>query len=283
MNLKEKLQRLVLRYRMIKNHPISSQSPFKAMLRYLSFNIYQLISPKPRIYNWVGGLKFYAEKGDAGIVGNIYYRLMDYEDSKFLLDTLNNEDVFVDVGANLGHYSMLASGICKSKVIAIEPISHTVNKLKKNLELNKLLEKVTILKYGVGDKNEELNFTTNKNVMNGVVKNGANSTTKIKVKTLNHLLKNVSPTCIKIDVEGYEYNVIKGAHDIFRNPSLKYLLIEFNNSGEKFGFHDEDVYQLILDYNFVPVKYDVENKSILPIESYNTHKFNTLFIRKDFD
>lgn len=130
---------------MIKNHPLSGSAPLHGFFRYLSFNISQTICRKPKIYNWIDGLKFYAEKGDAGIVGNIYYKLMDYEDSMFLIHHLKRDELFVDVGANLGHYSLIAGGICKAKVMAIEPIEDTVLKLKKNLRLNNLTDKVSVL------------------------------------------------------------------------------------------------------------------------------------------
>lgn len=117
--------------------------------------------------------------------------------------------------------------------------------------------------------------------MNSVSINQNKNTVKIEVKTLDELLKNINPTFIKIDVEGYEYNVIKGAKQVFSNSSLKYLLVEFNNSGGKFKFNDDDVYRMILDYDFIPINYNVDMKTISVINSYNVHKFNTLFIRKN--
>ncbi len=281
MKLLKQIDRVLLRYRMIKKHPITKASPLKGLFRYFHFNITQTILKKPRVYNWIQGLKFYAEKGDAGLVGNIYYKLMDYEDSMFLIKHLKANDVFVDVGANLGHYTMLASGICKAKSFAIEPIESTLIKLEKNIKLNKLENKVALLNYGIGDKNEILNFTTHKTVMNSVSLSEDSNTVKIEVKTLNELLKNESPTFIKIDVEGYEYKVLKGANEILKKPSLKYLLIEFNNSGAKFDLKDEDVFKLITEYGFLPIRYNLEKKEINVIKSYNTDKFNTLFIRNE--
>lgn len=281
MKLTKQIDRVLLRYRMIKKHPLTKASPLIGLFRYFHFNISQTIIKKPRVYKWIQGLKFYVEKGDAGLVGNVYYKLMDYEDSVFLINNLKSNDVFVDVGANLGHYTMLASGICKAKSIAIEPIKSTSVKLEKNIALNKLENKVTLLNLGVGDKNETLNFTTNKTVMNSVSLVENNNTVKIKVKTLNELLKDVNPTFIKIDVEGYEYKVLKGADEILKKGSLKYLLIEFNNSGVKFNLKDKDVFKLITEYGFLPIRYNTEKKEINIINSYNTDKFNTLFIRSE--
>lgn len=280
MKLNKGIKRILLRYRAIQKHPLTKSNPFMGLLRYLYFNISQSISRKPRKYKWIKGLEFYAEKGDAGLVGNIYYKLMDYEDSMFLIDHLTENDVFVDVGANLGHYTLLASGISKAKTIAIEPIESTRLKLDKNIEINKLENKVTVLKYGVGDKNEILHFTTDKTVMNSVALEKNSNTVEIEVKTLNELLRDISPTFIKIDVEGYEYNVLKGALDVLEKDSLKYLMVEFNNSGQQFNIEDEDVFNLILKYNFKPIRYTVNTKEVITIDSFNKDKFNTLFIRE---
>ena len=282
MKLTKIINKLLLRYKTIKKHPLTKSSPFKASYRYLYFNISQTLFLKPRVFNWIKGLKFYAEKGDAGLVGNIYYKLMDYEDSMFLIDHLRKGDLFVDVGSNLGHYTLLASGICDADVISIEPIKSTVIKLKKNVEINNLSNKVSILNYGVGDKHEILNFTTNKTAMNSVSLKESVHTDKVEVKILDEILKNYKPTFIKIDVEGYEYNVLKGALNILKSPSLKYLMVEFNESGKKFNLNDDDVFNLIVEYGFIPIEYNVNKQEINILSSYNTDKFNTLFIHKNF-
>ncbi|WP_282147596.1 FkbM family methyltransferase [Algibacter lectus] len=279
MNIRKSFSRIVLRYNTIKAHPLTKYASLKGLYRYLIFNLSQTIKKRPQVYDWINGLQFYAEKGDAGIVGNIYYKLMDYEDSMFLLDHLKKEDLFVDVGANLGHYTLLASGICQSKTIAIEPIVTTLIKLKNNIVLNNLEKKVSVLAMGVGDAKETLNFTTNNTVMNTVSLTENSNTVKIEVDTLDSILENQAPSFIKIDVEGYEYKVLKGASHVLQQPQLKFLLIEFNNSGAKFNLKDEDVFELITQNGFKPIRYNPISKEIRTIKSYNRDKFNTLFIR----
>ena len=281
MKFKKGVKRIALRYKMIKNHPISGKAPFLGFLRYIKFNSIQSLFPKKRVYNWINGLKFYAQKGDAGLVGNIYYKLMDYEESTFLMHYLNENELFVDVGANLGQFTLLASGVCKANAIAIEPIPQTVLELKKNITLNSLENKVTVLNCGISDKKGLLNFTTDKSVMNAVALTSSSRTLEVKVDTLDHLLLNKEPVFIKIDVEGFELNVLKGANETLNKASLKYVMVEFNNSGAQYGFEDAEVYNLILQYNFVPIRYNVEQKSITKLLSFNTDKFNTLFIKKE--
>ena len=67
-----------------KSHPLTHKDVGLALYRYLKFNTIQKIYPKVRLYNWIDNLKFYAKIGDAGIVGNIYFKLL-----VLMLDTIH--------------------------------------------------------------------------------------------------------------------------------------------------------------------------------------------------
>lgn len=269
------------RFLSFRKHPLTKNNPYSALYRYCKFNISQWIYPKVRIYNWIGGLKFYAQRGEAGIVANIYFKLFDYEDSMFLIHHLNEEELFVDIGANVGHYSLLAAGICNAEVIAFEPIPFTFEKLKRNIKLNRLTNKINSYNIGLGAENSNMDFTYTKGVMNSIAKDYDTNTVRIKTKKLDDVLINSIPVFIKIDVEGYEYFVLKGAENVLRSISLKYIIIEFNFSSSNFGFTNDEIFQLLLSYNFVPIEYDVERREMQLIDSYNLKKFNTIFVKKD--
>lgn len=274
--VRNKLQRTL---RDLRRHPLTKEQVGKGLWRYVWFNIVQGIYPKRRVYRWVPGLKFYARKGNAGIVANIYFKLRDFEESTFLVDHLNPGELFIDVGANVGHFTMLAAGVCKAKVIAFEPIPSTFTELEENLQLNNLESLALALNFGVGNLNTKLNFTSQKDVLNRVAIEGDEQVISVEVKRLDDLLQNEMPVFIKIDVEGYEYNVILGALNTFKKPSLKYLLIEFNYSSDNFGSRNDEIFQMLLEMDFVPVQYTLDKKIVL-LHDYNRNKANTLFIKK---
>ncbi|UFH35701.1 FkbM family methyltransferase [Flavobacterium acetivorans] len=196
-----------------------------------------------------------------GIVVNIYFRLFDYEDSMFLLHHLKKNHLFIDIGANVGHYSLLAAGICESRVIAFEPIPSAFSKLKKNIDLNNLNGKVKIFNLGIGDENTFLNFTTNRDAMNSVAQEYDSEIIRVGVKTLDAILEGEKPTFLKIDVEGYEYFVLKGAKRVLANESLKYIIIELNFLSAKFGHTNQEIFELLTANDFVPIKYDAKKKN----------------------
>ena len=69
--------------------------------------------------------------GDSGMIGNYYFFLRDYEESLFLIDYLSPSDTFVDIGSNLGHYTLLSSGLVGARTICIEPVNETLLKWEK--------------------------------------------------------------------------------------------------------------------------------------------------------
>lgn len=279
--IKTVLKKLKKRRKKFASHPLMKGNANGALFRYIVFNTIQTLKPKARVYNWIQGLKFYAKKGDAGIVSNIYIKLADYEDSMFLMKHLDANELFVDIGANVGHFSLLASGIAKAKTIAIEPIPNTYEKLVKNIQLNHLEAFVTCLNIGLGEKVGELKFTKGFDVMNRVALENENvPTMTIPVKKLDDILKDEQPTFLKIDVEGFEYFVLKGATETLNKSSLKYILLEFNDSGSKFGISDQKVFDFVTSFGFKPLVYDVENDNITIEKSFRKDKFNTIFIRE---
>ena len=56
-----------------------------------------------------------------GATGNIYAGLHEFADMAFTLHFLRPDDLFLDVGANIGSYTLLASGVCKARTISFEP------------------------------------------------------------------------------------------------------------------------------------------------------------------
>ncbi len=106
---------------------------------------------------------------------------------------------------------MISSGICYSKSISIEPVKKTFDRLKMNIELNKL-RNVKFHNLGVSDSEGELFISNDMGSMNRIINKVSDDNCElIQVTTLDKLLiseKNIS--LIKIDVEGYEKQVLIG-------------------------------------------------------------------------
>ena len=142
LNIKNKIKE---RYQQIANHPLV-KNPIIGLIKYIFLNIIIRIYNKPIKIKWINNLRYYLSIGDSGMIGNYYFFISDYEESIFLMHYLTAKDLFIDVGSNHGHYTMISSGICNSKSISIEPVKKTFKRLmwrtgKSNGEKLSLLQK----------------------------------------------------------------------------------------------------------------------------------------------
>ena len=94
----------------IDTHPLSGRHKFKGYSRFFLWQIGQFFFPHERVVPFVGGTRLSVKKGMAGATGNIYTGLHDFSDMGFLLHVLRKDDLFFDIGSNVGSYTILASG-----------------------------------------------------------------------------------------------------------------------------------------------------------------------------
>ena len=267
------------RYLQFVIHPLV-KNPFIALVKYFYLNSIIRIYRKPIKIKWLNNLRYYLTLGDSSIIGNYYFFIDDYEESIFLIHYLADKDLFIDVGSNHGHYTMIASGICNSKSYSIEPVKKTYSRLKMNIELNKL-DNVFPYNLGISDSNGELYISNNKGAMNRIIHNiSDNNYELIQVTTLDKLLiseKNIS--LIKIDVEGYEKQVLKGCKETLKNPNLNVIIIELNESNQQFDYDENETISILKKNGFLPYKYKYPDNRLVPLEKKNFDSFNTIFIR----
>lgn len=265
----------------ILSHPLGKRHPFKSIFRFLLWQFQSNITPSKFIVKeYLEGVKFYARKGLTGITGNIYSGLHEFNDMAFLLHLLNKNDIFFDIGANAGSYTLLASGVCGAKSIAIEPIPSTFRVLKKNIELNALFNKVSLINSGAGSEEGMAVFSSDNDTTNHVIKgeiNNAAHSLKVPVIAIDSLLNKAMPILIKIDVEGYETEVLKGMEQTLLSPALKAIIIELNGSGERYGFDEQEIHKLLLENGFNLFSYDPFKRLLEVAEE--TSDFNNIYCR----
>src|SRR6478736_3899938 len=140
----------------VTGHPLNENQKASAVLRFLSWQLRSRISSKPYLHSFIGDTKLIVKKGMTGATGNIYNGLHEFHDMAFLLHYLREDDLFVDVGANTGVYTVLASGHIKSKTIAVEPIPSTFHHMLNNINVNRINDKVDALNIGLGGADGKL-------------------------------------------------------------------------------------------------------------------------------
>ncbi len=274
------LKKILIPFRFIKNHPLTKDAPLKAFLRFVKWQISSLKSQKMIVFEWVNGLKLNVKKGMHGATGCIYVGLPEFDDMSFLLHFLNKQDQFLDIGANIGVYSLLASGINKCNTISFEPVPSTFKYLVDNIEINQLGNAIDAKNIGLSSKEDNLFFTKSQDTVNHVVEFESDDTVKVSVQALDQISipQDIKDILIKLDVEGFELNVLNGAINLLADSRLKALIVELNGSGEKYGFKDSEVDKKLMENGFIRFDYNPFKRSLSSKDRFNKEG-NTLYIR----
>ena len=141
----------------------------------------------------------------------IYDRLSEFIPSK--------DDVVVDIGAQCGDFSLLcASYYGVKEVHSFEPLAGNFEKLETNIKLNKA-DQVIAYNFAVGSTNSIEKIYWDGDMM---CKSETNNFENITVKTLDSF--KLHPTILKIDVEGFELDVLGGAKETIMGEKPKIIL-----------------------------------------------------------
>jgi FkbM family methyltransferase len=266
------------------NHELVKANKLKAISRFIMWQVKSRILRRNFVHNWVEESKFYVKNGETGLTQNIYVGLAEFEDMSFLLHLLQEDDYFIDVGSNSGSYSILGGAVTGARVIAIEPVRETYERLVRNLVLNCLEATSTALNVGLGSEFGFLSMTSALDTTNQIVIGETHSgTVQVEITTLDEIAKNLDPVLIKIDVEGWETEVLIGGFKTLQKPKLLGLILELNESGLRYGFSDSEILRILSDFNFAPYSYDPFSRSLKKLQGKNTKGANTIFIRNEVE
>lgn len=220
-------------------------------------------------------------RGMTGATGNYYAGLHEFEDMAFVVNLLRPDDLFIDIGANIGSYSLLASGHAGASSVSVEPLPTTFAHLRENVRYNNLDDLIALHNVGIGDSETTLRFTATLDTVNHVAaeSDSESETVEVPVVRMESLLQGLSPLCIKIDVEGFEKKVIDGGASVLRSDLLRAVLMELNGSGDRYGFSDDEIHQKMLSFGFLPFRYDPWTRLLHQLNDRNRVSGNTLYLR----
>ena len=267
---------LVSLLKFVLEHPLNADGRLRALLRVLRWQTVSRIAPGAVALPFVDDTFLWCERGMTGATGNYYCGLHEPEEMAFVAHFLRPGDLFLDVGANVGSYTLLASS-SGAKVVAVEPVPSTFNHLQMNVLLNRFQSNVRLMNIGLADRVGELRFTNSLDTMNHVLADGELVPhVSVPVDTVDNVVGFSPPTLIKIDVEGYETAVLAGATATLRNPNLQVVICETNGSGSRFGKSDQDISDVLLSCGLFACSYDPISRVISP---KTISGLNTIFIR----
>ena len=207
--------------------------------------------------------------------------LCEFDEMSFVTHFLRPNELFADVGANVGAFTVLASGVAKAKTICFEPNPRTFDYLTRNVWLNNLSLLVRPVNAALGRAPGRLKMTENLGTENYVCPQGNQSNgVEVEVTTLDAAFAESAPVLIKIDVEGFETEVFAGAEKTLSNPHLAAMIVEHTDMGNRYGYDEAALHRRVQAMDFIPCSYSAMERKLSKV-SPNTQG-NIIYVR-DFD
>lgn len=237
--------------KLVRNYPFSKGKgwfTYSSLARYVQKNLgkFEKVKIFDGSYLWVNPRDYIG----ATI---FFFRDFDKSISKLLSNLLIKGDVFVDVGASYGIESIPCAKIVgeKGKVISFEPHKISYNLLCKSVLENKLKNVIT-MPFAVSSNVETktLSVQPNNYGLSSILpyEEGNISVECVKLDSIKYLLNN-KIKILKIDTEGYEFEVLKGAKEIFELNKPDHVIIEILPKNTVHLF-DREEYKFLTSYGY---------------------------------
>lgn len=146
-------------------------------------------------------------------------------------------DTVLDIGANIGYHSLYCAALLNNtgKVYSFEPIPRLAKQLESSVKINNF-SNIQICNFGLAesDQDKKVLYLRDENIGGSSLFRYENielvkvmGTTEVALKKLDNFLPHEKVSLIKIDVEGYEYEALRGAHELL-SKCHPYILMEYS-------------------------------------------------------
>ena len=254
-------------------HPLTCRQKTKAIHRWLRWQLISHFRTDVISVPWIENSVLKIKRGMTGATGNLYCGLHEFYDMALLLHFFSKESgLFLDIGANIGSYTVLASKVGKAKTIAVEPVASTVTALTENIQANHINDKVEVFQAAVGAKAGKVWFSLDRDTTNQVVDIAYSGNKElVEVKTIDQILSGQVPEFCKVDVEGHEEAALSGASRTLRDPRLQIVLLEGDN---------KKIRSIMKKNLFKRAKYDPFTKTVIELSDKDIASgSNNLWVR----
>ncbi|RKZ27280.1 hypothetical protein DRQ20_00870 [bacterium] len=161
----------------------------------------------------------------------------------------------IDVGVNKGYFTLLSAKLmgCKGKILAFEPEPSNCYWIRKSIEANKY-DCIKLFELALADyEGEAMLYIGKKSGWHSLLPTGGNvkdETIRVKVSTLDNVLKKEKierVNIVKIDVEGAEMEVLKGAKNLLQKSERLFIIMDLHPQK---GVKVEDVFSYLYQHGF---------------------------------
>jgi len=225
-------------------------------------------------------------------LSRLIYNGFESDELEFTRKYLRDGDIFLDIGCNIGLFSLTAAPVVgdMGKVICFEPSPITFTRLLENISLNGF-KNISPINIGLSDKDAVLKFNISNNGYDAwntfapsVELEKLQESINIEVSTLDKqmdYLEKETISWVKIDVEGWENLVLKGGERLFKDFD-PVVMIEFTESNTfAAGYFVQELYDILIDWGYK--WYRLEGQGFKPETKRIHYPYDNLIAIKDMD
>jgi FkbM family methyltransferase len=219
--------------------------------------------------------------------GRLHYvlGLAEFHDMAFVAHLLRRDEVFADVGANIGAYSLVAAACPGARCVAFEPTNLAYRYLAENVALNRLQDRIELRQCAVGAEAGSIRLTAGMGEVNHVLESGeSGESIQVEMVSLDGFFAGrMPPALIKIDVEGFESAVVDGAAALIAAQRPLALLMELAGHGARYGRDESALRASLVERGYGLCAYDGLRRKLTRLDpAAPVLTYNLLFVR-DFD
>jgi FkbM family methyltransferase len=203
-------------------HPSNEGQRARAIMRAAGFQVRGRVLHRRTLARLGRKSMIWADLHRTGASRVVYANPPDHHEMLVWRNYLRPGDLFVDVGANVGSYSIWTAEL-GAEVIALEPASDTFALLEENVALNHY--PIKTIRAAAGANPGTARFTRGQDCVNRLDRDGA---AEITVLTLDSIIGKRTVAGMKVDVEGFELDVLRGCEQALSEQRVKLIQLEWN-------------------------------------------------------
>ena len=199
----------------------------------------------------------------------MYYNMFETKYLKTIKSLIKNSSIILDVGGNVGQHALLFARYAKH-VYTFEPYPLLIDRLKLEINLNGLANKITLVPYAVSDRDGITLFQypderSNLGIASTILGREKNiNTIEVRSIRIDEFLSNIEPLSldvVKIDIEGAELYALRGMSGLLDHGARPIFIMEINNLMMGYaGYSASDIVNFLGQYGYIP--YEVNYKGL---------------------
>ena len=203
--------------------------------------------------------EYYSDDQDNFIGNQIANNGYEPFESQLFLENLRENSILLDIGANIGYYTILGSKIIKSgQIFSFEPFEPNFHLLEMNILKNRISNAVALQLAASSDRGRtKLFIAPDNHGDHQLYQNSDRLSIDVNMVSIDQFIseQHVFPDVIKIDTQGYDFRVLQKMSNLISNSNNLVVFIEFWNLGNRNAGIDPIKYFDFLETSFKSIEF----------------------------